>query len=103
METTVDKDKERLERLRGLLEEEGYKDLRIIEGKGICGIRAFIYTAGLCYGLDETGYKGRYCYPYEKVHQLAFAYKTWTGKGDPSGDWVKHKGQTEYTNLKFDK
>lgn len=48
------------------LEEElvahGYLNLRQIEGWGWCGVLRFMYTHGVCIGLDETGYGGRFCF-----------------------------------------
>lgn len=83
--------------LRYFLESEGYTNLRQIEGRGWCGLRQFLFTSGLCYGLDTKGYKGRYCFakPSEAFKSLA----SWDGKGDPEGDWIKHKGISgEYSN-----
>lgn len=37
------------------LTEEGYTNVRVIDGV-ICATLRFIYTVGVCYGLDSTGY-----------------------------------------------
>lgn len=79
-------DVKRLETLRPLLEENGYKYLRVIEGRGICGLEPFLYTVGLCYGLDAYGRKGRYCYAHKNALQAVFALSIWDGKEDPMGD-----------------
>jgi len=72
--------------------------LREIPGRGLCALFRFMFTVGLVYGIDEIGYVGRYCYS-----NLADAKKDlgiWDGKEDPPGDWIKHKGETEYSNKK---
>jgi len=51
------------------LKSEGYRELREIEGKGICGLMKFVFTTGLVIGMNS-----------------------WDGKGDPSGNWIKYKG-----------
>ena len=44
------------------LEANGYCFLRMIPGRGICGLSKLMYTVGIVYGLDMFGYNGRYCY-----------------------------------------
>jgi len=79
------------------LEGEGYKEVREIEGRGICAFYTFLYTYALCYGLDETGIAGRWCYD-NPLEPLA-ALHLWDGIGDPPGNWIKHKGYGgEYSN-----
>lgn len=84
--------------LRKFLEEEGYMHLKQIKGRGICGIKRFIFTTAIVYGLDEYGYKGRYCYPHHEIAALTIAYSTWDGGDDPIGPWIKHKRDVEYSN-----
>jgi hypothetical protein len=72
------------------LKTEGYQNIKEIPGKGICGLRDFIFTTGLIIGMDEVGYFGRYCYG-SKEEALA-AINSWDGQGDPPGDWIKYKG-----------
>lgn len=83
--------------LIGKLQKEGYIHLTELPEVGICGILQFIFTWGVCYGLDEYGYIGRYCFP--TYGQALLALSTWkdTTK-DIEGDWIKHKGRIEYTN-----
>lgn len=86
-------------KLYKFLTEQGYTNLVEIEGRGICGLFRFIYTTGLVYGLTEDDYVGRYCF-----HSNSDAVKSlisWNGIGDPSGPWMKHKGEVEYRNLKL--
>lgn len=73
-------------------EAEGYSQLREIEGLGICGIYPFMYTTAIVVGIDEYGYKYRYCYPKEYTLECLIALKVWDGKGDPQGRWIKQKG-----------
>ncbi len=72
------------------LKSEGYRELREIEGKGICGLMKFVFTTGLVIGMNEIGYYGRYCYATEQ--EAMDALNSWDGKGDPSGNWIKYKG-----------
>jgi hypothetical protein len=60
-----------------------------------------MYTNAIVWGIDRTGYRGRWCYPHAKVMDLVLAYKVWDGKGDPMGGWVKYKGDVEYSNPNF--
>jgi hypothetical protein len=78
------------------LEEQGYFGVKEISGRGICGLMRFAFTVGLCYGLDETGYVGRYCY--SELLDAKTALRDWDGIGDPPGPWIKHKGYVEYSN-----
>lgn len=81
------------------MEKEGYVNVRFIEGRGYCGLRNFIFTLGLCYGLDDTGFYGRWCYPKDLAIFGVIAYSKWDGNGDPDGPWVKFKGyEGEYSN-----
>lgn len=86
------------EQIKLTLAAEGYKHLRYIEGRGICGIRFFVFTIGLCYGLDETGYAGRYCYP--DLCTAITGLEAWSGVDDPKDEyWIKHKSSArEYRN-----
>ena len=84
------------------LESEGYYNIRYVQGKGLCGLREFLFTIGLCYGLEENSYAGRYCYPKHSATDSHIALTTWNGKGDPIGNWIKHKGfGGEYTNANY--
>lgn len=82
--------------LKEFLENEGYCHLTEINGRGVCGVMRFMFTYGLVYGLDESGYKGRYCF--DNAIEAAVSLAVWSGSGDPSGKWIKHKGDTEYSN-----
>lgn len=79
-----------------LIHIDGYFHIREKPGRGICGLMHFVYTVGLCYGLDETGYQGRYCF--SNLREAMDSLDAWTGEGDPPGNWIKHKGKVEYSN-----
>jgi hypothetical protein len=55
------------------------------------GLRRYFYTVGLCVGLDETGYRHRYCY--KDAGEAFIALMRWDGQGDPCGPWIKNKGR----------
>ncbi len=82
-----------------MLKNEGYTHLRKIPGRGIVGLKRFMFTTGLVYNLTEDWYDGRYCY---RNHADALkALENWNGEGDPDDeDWIKHKGGKEYSNPK---
>lgn len=79
------------EEIKSVLEAEGYSRLRKVEGRGICGIMRFAFTWGLIYGIDETGYRGRWCY--DNAIEPVVYLETWDGKEDPLGNWIKYKGE----------
>lgn len=59
----------------------GYARLRVVPGRGVCGILRFIYTVGVCYGLDETGYAGRYCF--DTAQNAGLFLQDWNGETLP--------------------
>lgn len=82
------------------LNDQGYFMILERPNRGICGLFHMAYTIGLVYGMDESGYEGRYCY-----HNLADAVSAlvnWNGDGDPDDPhWIKHKGLgIDYSNPK---
>jgi len=61
------------------------------------GVAQFLLHIGIvCVGLDETGYRTRFCY--EDKRTALFALLTWDGRGDPPGPWIKEKGRVERNN-----
>ena len=44
------------------LESCGYTDVVEIRPEFWCGIARMIFTVGVCYGLDDTGLQGRFCF-----------------------------------------
>jgi len=82
------------------LKNDGYFETKYIPGRGICGLHRLVYTIGLCYGIYERGYAGRYCF--DKIGEARFAIRNWNGRGDPGDEWIKHKAiGNEYTNPKL--
>lgn len=80
-------------------EEYAYKIL--LPDRGCCGIRRMAFTTGLFYGITEFVYEGRYCF--HTFKEAAAALAVWSGTGDPPGNWIKHKGHTEYSNPNYTK
>lgn len=77
--------------LRMMLRQEGFHEVREVPGRGLCGIKAFLFTVGLCYGLGREGFAGRYCYAPEHTANAVAALVAWDGTGHPAGPWIKHK------------
>ena len=67
-----------------------YEGLVTLASGELVGLRAFMFTVGLCVGLQDDGYRIRYCYPSWAAAEAALA--VWDGSGDPSGPWIKAKG-----------
>jgi len=40
----------------------GYQGACLREGRGICGVKAFLFTGALVFGIGPAQYEGRYCY-----------------------------------------
>lgn len=76
---------------RSLEQDSGYIELKVIPGRGICGVSPFIFTVAVVYGIDEYSYEGRWCYA-TKAEALS-GLREWDGVGDPSGEWIKYKGR----------
>jgi hypothetical protein len=76
--------------------EEGYLGTRKLPTGEWAAIRRFIYTTGLCVGLNEFSFRTRFCYetPFEALEAL----QEWDGNGDPPGPWIKEKGEVERNN-----
>ena len=59
------------------LNELGYHEIRFIPDLGLCGVQRFMFTCGVCYGLDETGYAGRICF--DTWQNASLFLKEWDG------------------------
>lgn len=79
--------------LAEILKRNGYSVFRRLDNGEVAGISQFIYTFGLVLGLDETGYRTRFCYP--DFASALQALLIWDGFGDPPGPWIKEKGRIE--------
>lgn len=80
--------------IKNFEQDEYYSHVKYIDGRGFCGIMEFVFTIGVCEGLDSLGYEGRWCYPKHIAAEAVIALLTWDGADDPAGKWVKYKGRT---------
>lgn len=69
----------------------GYERVRVLPNGETAGLLRMIFTVGLVVGLDEFGYRTRFCYP--DFNDAAAALESWDGIGDPPGPWIKEKGR----------
>lgn len=79
--------------MKELLEKNGYTYVRQMKNGEWVGIAPMLYTWGLFVGMDEFGYKRRYCY--EKFEDVMKAAVSYEGEGDPIGDWIKVKEEND--------
>ena len=82
-------------------EEMGYSPVKLLATGEWAGVMNMIYTCGILVGLDESGYKTRFCYETRKEAEAALAQ--WDGNGDPPGNWIKQKGGIERMNPNYKK
>jgi len=81
---------------------EGYYNLRWLwyeDNWVLCGLRRMAFTVGLFYGIDQTGYIGRYCFELE--HDAEEVLESLLDIPDDliiKGNWIKHKGHIEFSN-----
>lgn len=73
------------------MEREGYFEVRQMKNDEWISLFKMNYTYGLHVGMDEDGYRGRYCY--ERQIDAIIAAKEYEGVGDPVGLWIKYKGK----------
>ena len=86
--------------LMDFLHKEGYTNLRQLENKGICGISQSLFTFDLYYGLSASVWAGKYMF--DSYNEALESLNNWTNTNtDPPGNWVKHKGETEYSNPNY--
>jgi len=71
--------------------EEGYVMLKELPGRGICALQKFLFTVAIVWGINTTGYRGRWCYG--SYMEAAVAFSEWDGNGDPPRNWIKYKGE----------
>lgn len=72
---------QRVVKLHEILNENGYLHIKYVEGWGWCAIQYFIFTVGVCFGLDETGRAGRFCFA-DLQSAMSF-YQDWDGTTQP--------------------
>ena len=79
-------------------EEYGYWNCKVITFQGeevMAGLCMFAFTIGLVFGLDETGYYGRYCFSDGLSARLALQDLTEIPDDlvIDGTDWIKYKGR----------
>jgi hypothetical protein len=73
-----------------LYKRHGYAFVRELPSGEWAGLMPMLFTVGLFVGLDDDGYRVRYCY--ERFPEALLALAAWDGKADPPGPWIKRKG-----------
>lgn len=74
------------------LEGMGYEQPRKVPSGEWIAFTRFLFTWGLVIGLDDVGYRCRWCYA-TRAEAMA-ALESWDGVGDdPPGRWIKQKGR----------
>lgn len=73
------------------MNENRFDVLKILPDGTKCGLQTMLFTTGLIVGISEDGliYDRRYCYP--DMSSAVSALKSWDGRGDPPGPWIKEK------------
>lgn len=73
---------------------EGYVHVRFVDEQCVA-IQRYLTTWGLCYGLDDLGMSGRFCYQ-DRLDALdailALDHMLGRHEAPPTGPWIKHKG-----------
>lgn len=77
----------------GEFEAMGYQEPRLLPTGETAAVQRFMFTVGVVTGLDDFGYRCRWCYTSYLAASQALAH--WSGKGNPPGVWIKQKGRTE--------
>lgn len=82
-----------------IAKENNYEHLFYIKNKGICCIARFIFTTAILYNINEIGYEGRYCFhTYKEALASLIYWKENPELKHPPGNWIKHKGEYEFSN-----
>lgn len=71
------------------LEALGYFPVKQLPNGKWAGVMDMVFTVGLFVGLDETGYRTRFCFP--SWPEAAQALEEWDGTNFPPGFWIKQK------------
>jgi len=67
----------------------GYRDLRKLPNKQWIGVAPYLFTYGLCIGMQHVGFTG--VYHYATLREALEDCSKWNGEGDPPGRWIKYK------------
>jgi len=73
------------------IEALGYFGPRLLPTGEWAALHRFLFTTDLIVGIDRFGYRTRF--GYESAFDALNALTQWGGTGDPSGPWIKEKGQ----------
>jgi len=84
-----------------VIESLGYFSPKLLSTGEWAALGKFIFTTGLLVGIDEVGYRTRFCYKYST--DALIALNAWDGVGDPPGNWIKEKGSIERNNPNLNK
>ncbi len=71
----------------------GFQEPRLFPTGETAAVQRFMFTVGVVTGIDEFGYRCRWCYDNYRMASLALS--RWDGKGDPPGPWIKQKGRND--------
>jgi len=67
--------------LQDILEQNGYENIREVLPGYLCGMQRFIYTVGVCCGLDDTGFLNQFCF--DTMQNAELFLKDWDGSTLP--------------------
>ena len=73
-----------------MLEGHGYRNVRRLPTGEWAGNMRFMFTVAIVTGLDDVGYRCRWCYG--SMNEAHAALILWDGQGNPPGRWLKQKG-----------
>ena len=74
------------------LEADGFYSIKRLATGELAGLMKYMFTTGIVVGLNEYGYRIRFCYPEEEKANEAFA--SYSGDSFPDdANWVKAKGR----------
>lgn len=63
------------------VEKEGYFNIRYVPHAGYCGLHRYIYTIGICIGLNTVGFNERFCF--DSLLGAKSFLDTWDGETNP--------------------
>lgn len=72
-----------------MLNSFGYHPVRLLPSGEWAGVMDMLFTAALMVGMDDIGYRTRFCYEHRRDAETALT--EWDGAGDPPGPWLKEK------------
>lgn len=79
---------------RKFYEDMGYACVARFRGQ-IIGLRPFIFTVGICVGIDETGYQYRFCYDHAGLAMVAMIEWLVSGEEEPR-NYIKRKPEIHH-------